>query len=109
MTSALLHVGTAACFAGCGALLLAAQRCGRRAAASDAPPTPLHFSDVEPAPAMAGTAGLEVLDFWGGCRADLLDDAEFRYCPEDFRVTKQTVQADGSRRCMDCQLISGDA
>lgn len=106
----LLHVGTAACFAGCGALLLAAQRCGHRAAAMQAAESPrLLVSEVEAVSVSPGTGVLEVLDFWGGCRADLLDDAEFRYCPEDLRVTKQAVLADGSRRCGDCHLTSGDA
>lgn len=106
----LLHVGTAACFAGCGALLVAAQRCGRRAVALALAEAPrLYASEVEAITVSPGAGDLEVLDFWGGCRADLLDDAEFRYCPEDLRVTKQAVLADGSRRCADCHLTSGDA
>ncbi|MFI2434742.1 hypothetical protein [Streptomyces sp. NPDC018693] len=58
----LLHVGTAACFAGCGALALAAQWCGRRAAALQAAePAHVHVSGVEAAPFPGGASGLEVV------------------------------------------------
>ncbi|MEU7323321.1 hypothetical protein ABZ682_22635 [Streptomyces griseoviridis] len=108
MSDTLLQVGTAGCFAACGALLLAARDCGRRAAALTAEPARLHVSAVEAVADSPRTGELEVLDFWGGCRADLLD-AEFRYCPEDLRVTKHAVRADGSRPCHGCHLTSGDA
>ncbi|MFF0092786.1 hypothetical protein ACFYSF_22875 [Streptomyces canus] len=105
MTETLLHVGTAGCIAACGALLLAARRCGR----PEAEPARLHVSPVELVPCSPGTGGLEVVDFFGGTRADLLDDVAYRYCPEDLRVTHHTVLADGTRRCSDCNSTSGDS
>ncbi|MYR58866.1 hypothetical protein GTY54_22370 [Streptomyces sp. SID625] len=98
MTATLLHVGAAACFVGCGALLLAAQRCGRRAAAGDAAGLPrLHVSDVEEVPASPGTGQLEAAD------------AEFHCRPDEFRVTAHAVHAGGSRRCLHCGPTQGEA
>jgi hypothetical protein len=99
----LLHVGTAACIAGCGALALAAQWCGRRAAAIQAAePAHLHVSDVEPAPFPAGAGGLEVVGSYPASGPDLFGTVPFQYCPEDLRVTQHTTQDDGALRCSDC-------
>ncbi|MER5699656.1 hypothetical protein ACWDBO_37415 [Streptomyces mirabilis] len=105
----LLHVGTAACFAGCGVLLVAAQRCGRRAVALVLAEAPrLYVSEVEAVPVRAGTGGLEVLgshQLVEPCRefeTGEADAVEFLYCPDEFRVTAHAVQVDGSRRCWHC-------
>ncbi|MEU1853647.1 hypothetical protein ABZ499_31385 [Streptomyces sp. NPDC019990] len=101
MTDTLLHVGTAACFAGCGALALAAQRCARRPAAL-AEPARLHVSDVEAAPFPAGTGGLDVVGSYPVFEAELFDTGLFQYCPEDLRVTRHTTHPDGVLCCSDC-------
>lgn len=110
MTETILHVGTAACFAGCGALALAAQWCGRRAAELQAAePAHVRVSDVEAAPFPADAGQLEVLGTYPVYEPDLFGTGPFQYCPEDFRVTKHTVQDDSALRCADCGSTQGDS
>ncbi|MDQ1018801.1 hypothetical protein [Streptomyces afghaniensis] len=110
MTDTLLHVGTAACFAGCGALALAAQWCGRRAAALDAAePARLHVSEIEPSPFPSGTGGLEAVEPYAAFDAGEADALEFQYCPQELRVTAHAVDALGARRCWHCCPTQGEA
>ncbi|MFF5968160.1 hypothetical protein ACFY64_31455 [Streptomyces collinus] len=104
MTETVLHVGTAGCIAACGALLAAAHWYGRRAAAIQAAePAHIHVSDVEPAPHSLGTGRLEVVDSYTAFESGWLDTAEFHYCPEEMRVVAHAVDADGVRRCWNCE------
>ncbi|MFD7956981.1 hypothetical protein ACFV4X_26250 [Streptomyces ardesiacus] len=109
MSGTWLHVGTAGCFAACGALAVAAHWPGRRtqvlAAAESAR---LHVSDVELVPVSPGTGRLEVLEPYG-TDWDGLGDVEFHYCPECLRATQQTIQDDGALRCSDCGFTQGEA
>ncbi|MGW2951603.1 hypothetical protein [Streptomyces eurythermus] len=103
MTDAMFHVGTAACFVGCGGLLLAAQRCGRRAAAVEAARPPgLLIPEAEEVPVSPGTGALEDFEPFSAFEAGEVETAEFHYCPAELRVTAHAVHADGSRRCWHC-------
>ncbi|MCX4609497.1 hypothetical protein [Streptomyces mirabilis] len=109
MTATWMHVGTAACFTGCGALALAALRYGRRATALEgAPAARLHVSDVAPVPVSPGTGVLEAAEPYGAFVAGQADAAEFHYCPAEFRVTAHAVHADGTRHCWHCGPTQGE-
>jgi hypothetical protein len=105
-----LHVGTAGCLAACGALALAAQWRGRRAAAPQAgQPAHFHVSGVEPVPYLPGTGALEDVEPYEAFDAYQADAVEIHYCLNELRMTAHAVQADGVRRCWHCVAAEGEA
>ncbi|WP_328434506.1 hypothetical protein [Streptomyces sp. NBC_00425] len=97
---AFVSIGVGACYAGSGALALAALRSGRAGVPAGAPARRLHVSEVEQVPVSPGTGRLEVIDSYAP-----YDTAEYHYCPAEFRVTAHAVQADGTLSCWHCEPL----
>ncbi|MFM9590789.1 hypothetical protein ACKI16_29805 [Streptomyces scabiei] len=99
-------IGVAACWAGCGALAVAAHRSPRRAAPGAlAPAARLDVSAVEEVPASAGAGALDPACPYGSNTA--ATGVTYTYCPAELRVSPHSERDDGELWCWGCP--EGDA